>query len=272
MKVKQIPKSIYQSLKLSLLSNTKCNDNSNTLPVIVSLTTIPTRLSIVHLSVKSILAQKHKPKKIVLWLHESNKGAVPQKLKDLEGNLFEICFTPLDSPHVKLVPSLLKFPSEIIVTCDDDLLYQKNWLYLLYQEHLKNPNKIITNQSRIISYDDNGVLLPYKKWPTSYDHIIKTTALLPIGSAGTLYPVNSLSTTVTDIELMNKLTPKADDLWFKAMSLLAKTDSILAEKRAKGAIPIMGSQKQSLKKTNIGQDKNRAQWLNVIKYFNLKTN
>jgi hypothetical protein len=53
------------------------------------------------------------------------------------------------------------------------------------------------------------------------------------------------------------------------MSFLNKTDSILAENRAKPALPIIGSQQISLSSTNIKEDKNRVQWLALSKHFNV---
>lgn len=76
--------------------------------------------------------------------------------------------------------------------------------------------------------------------------------------------------TVFNQELFLQLTPKADDLWFKAMGLLKGTKSIQAQNSGKEPIPIWGSQKVSLKKGNIGMDKNRTQWQALTDHFQLK--
>lgn len=269
MKLKEIPISHYLSIMLDRMSLQELKEPLDTIPVLVSLTTIPSRLNLVHLTIRSILAQHKKPYKIILWVHKSLQGSIPERLKKLEGGIFEICFTSLDCAHMKLVPTLKKHPDATIVTADDDLMYNRHWLEKLYAEHLKNPSCIIANQTRIISYNSRKELLPYKQWPTNYDSKIKTARILPIGSAGALYPKCSLSEIVLDVSLFTKLAPKADDLWFKAMSLLNGTISLQAQELPKSPVPILGSQKVSLKKQNIGMDYNREQWVAISDYFDI---
>lgn len=256
-------------LRLKYTSLAQLKDDENTIPVVVSLTTIPSRLTKVHITIRSILSQTAKPKKVVLWVHESLRNQIPESLERLKGNIFEIAFTPLDCSHMKLILSLQKYPDDIIITSDDDLIYDTTWLEKLYGEHLKHQDCIIANQTRVITHGDDNTILPYKQWPTNYDPDIKTDRILPIGSAGALYPPNSLFEKVTDMALIEQLAPKADDLWFKAMSLLQGTTSLQAENQPKHPIPIMGSQTISLKKQNIGKDLNRKQWQNLTAHFNL---
>ena len=52
--------------------------------VIISLTSYPLRINYVHKTIKSLLEQTLKPKKIILWLAESE---FPNKNKDLPKNL-----------------------------------------------------------------------------------------------------------------------------------------------------------------------------------------
>lgn len=271
MKLKEIPLSIYHTLQLKLISTDSLHENKNELlPVVVSLTTIPTRLKTLHITIRSILNQSKKPKKIILWLNENHFELIPNNLKKLQGDRFEILSSPYTFSHRKLIHSLNKFPNQIIVTCDDDLIYRKNWLHLLYNAHIKTPKAVIGNQTRHIRYDQNGKIKPYKWWIYPEKSNINPNAILPIGAEGVLYPPNSLEEQVQDVDLFIKLAPKADDLWFKAMSLLKGTKSIQAEKTPKKAIPIFGTQAVSLKKHNIDQDKNRTQWEAITKYFAIK--
>jgi len=273
MKLKEIPSAIYHSLRLQAISFHKRQlDAVNVVPVIVSLTSIPTRLQTLHLVIRSLFDQEVLPKKIVLWLNDDLEKSIPKKLKQLENELFEIRFSKLHCSHRKLVHSLEAFPNEIIVTCDDDLMYRSDWLKLLYAAHLLNKTGIQANQTRYIRYSDTGELLPYTAWQLKKGDEFNQKAVIPIGAGGVLYPPNSLDNTVINSELFLQLTPKADDLWFKAMALLKETNSYLARERPKSPIPIFGSQKQALKKTNIGEDKNRVQWLAVTNYFNLNVN
>ena len=271
MKLKEIPVSIYTSIKLSSLSvKSILSETKEEIPVIVSLTSIPERLQTLHLTIRSILNQDVRPKKIILWLHESLKNKIPNKLSVLESDLFQIMFSDLTCSHRKLIHSLELFPEDIIITCDDDMMYRSNWLLLLYEEHKLHPNDIIGNQTRYIRYTKKGEIQPYRNWIYDDGITYNKSAVIPIGAEGVLYPPKKLSDTTTNSKLFLALAPKADDLWFKAMALLNGTNSILAKNRAETPIPILGSQKYSLKKSNIGGDKNRSQWLSLTQHFNIK--
>ena len=247
----------------------KLKRTTNEIPVVVSLASIPSRLHIVHIVIRSLLAQESRPKKIMLWLHEDLKDRIPKKLSRLEGDCFKIHYSKLTCSHRKLVHPLEVHPEKVIVTCDDDMIYRKDWLSLLYEKHLEAPLVIWANQTRSISYSSEGELLPYKNWPMSTTKSSNPKAVLPIGAGGTLYPPSSLDVTVLEEPLFLRLTPKADDLWFKAMSLKKGTYSKKTNNGSKLPIPIIDSQKESLKKSNIGHDKNRTQWLAVSTHFNL---
>jgi hypothetical protein len=270
MKVKEIPLSLYQTIRLRSISTQQLLLPGETLPVIVSLTSFEKRLDVADLPVRSLLAQKNKPEKIILWLHDTLRNKIPKKLSELVGPVFSIEFSDWDSPHLKLVRTLEKYPESLVATVDDDLIYRDAWLTKLYREHLGKPEHIISNQTRLIRYGQDNNVLPYAQWPTNYDPEIGGRQILPIGSAGALYPPGSLDDRFGDVALFLKLAPKADDLWFKAMSLLKGTPSAQAAERPKSPIPIMGSQTVSLKKENIDQDRNRAQWLALTEYFDLK--
>lgn len=264
-----MPISIYHSLRVLLGNVNFSGDAKNAIPVIVSLTSIPSRLTIVHLTIRSILLQSRSPKKIVLWLHEDLKSQLPKSLSKLCNGIFEIRYSNMTCSHRKLVHALEAFKNEIIITCDDDMIYHKDWLEQLYDAHKRHPDKIIANQTRCISYDSDGQLMPYKAWPSNLKVCQNEHATLPIGAGGTMYPPNSLFHDVTNSELFLGLTPKADDLWFKAMSLKKGTLSIQSRAKEKEPIPIFGSQKESLKKTNISEDKNRIQWQALADHYNL---
>ena len=100
MKVKEIPISLYSQIKLSSISKEKFIEKKEQIPVIASVASIPSRLGIVHLTIRSILNQSVLPKKIILWLHKDLKNKIPSKLKKLEGDIFSysifrfVQFTP----------------------------------------------------------------------------------------------------------------------------------------------------------------------------------
>ncbi|TCS41967.1 glycosyltransferase family 2 protein [Reinekea marinisedimentorum] len=241
--------------------------NAEELDVIVSLTTIPSRLNRVSYTVLSLLSQAKPPKKIFLWLHESLKEALPQSLLALEGPRFEIAFTEMDSSHCKLVPSLLRFPDQIIVTCDDDEMYSSFWLNDLWQAYLKSPDVIAAYRIRIVTKDDSGKVVNYKRWRSKIEQDTDLQHSIPLGYAGVLYPAGCLNKQVVDTELYMKLCPKADDLWFKAMGFLNGTGIQVVQSKGGYMKSLPGTQEVSLRYENIREDRNRTQWLALCDRF-----
>ena len=269
MKLKEYPYALYRSRQLlRLKAETLRSRPPEPVPVIVSLTSIPSRLNVVHITVRSLMSQTCLPEKIVLWLHHDLKNNVPPELSCLTGDLFEIRYVDLTCSHRKLVHSLEAFPGKVVVTADDDLMYESNWLAHLYESHRRSPHDIIGNTCRKISRDEHGVLLPYREWSHERRRGVTAEYLLAIGSDGVLYPPECLSSEATDSSLFLSLAPRADDLWFKAMSLRKGTQVRTSyHKEDKPVWPIIASQKIALKKQNVREDANRTQWLALSEHF-----
>lgn len=232
---------------------------SSELDVIVSLTTIPSRLGTVGYTVLSLLSQRQPPKKVVLWLHNSLKGRVPRLLDSLQGSRFDILFTEFDSSHCKLVPTLVVYPNEVIVTCDDDEMYSPVWLQGIWSAHQRSPSKIVAYRTRVVTKDNDGNLINYKQWGEA-ESDAELEHSIPLGYAGVLYPARCLNEAVTQENKYMALCPKADDLWFKAMGYLAGTKIALASVEEPFMISLPGTQKISLRHDNIREDRNRTQW------------
>lgn len=270
MKLKEYPASLWTSHRLSRLPHDLLHQRPDiTLPLIVSLTSIPSRLGRLHLTIRSLLAGAQKPERVVLWLNDALRGALPDSLRRMEGPLFEIRFAGLTSSHRKLVHALAAFPGATIVTCDDDVMYDSTWLVRLHNDHLRHPDSVIAHQCRRISYDEAGSLLPYRQWPTETRTDVAARELMPVGYGGVLYPPDCLHGDVCNADLFLTLAPGADDIWFKAMSLLRGTAVRRSSQPGDKPVPIIGSQSVSLQQTNIGLDRNREQWEAVSAHYSI---
>src|SRR5574343_1063945 len=161
MKIKELPAILWRSAQL-LSSYRALNERQGertVLPVVVSLPSIPSRLGTLHLTILSILDAPVRPAKIILWLNESLQGRLPKRLAGLQGECFEIRFAPGTSSHRKLVLTLREMPDATVVTCDDDVMYSRDWLGSLYAEHLAKPECIVGHICRVVAYADDGTLL-----------------------------------------------------------------------------------------------------------------
>ncbi len=246
------------------------NRQTESVPVIVSLTSIPSRLDTLHITIRSLMGQFARPEKIILWLNDALLEHVPKRLADLECELFEIRFSDQTCSHRKLVHALAAFPDKIIVTCDDDLIYGSDWLQRLYQSHQFHPHSIIGHECRKISRGSDGMLRPYRRWPYENKRGGSCAELMPIGFAGVLYPPESLSEQVLNAELYMQLSPKADDLWFKAMSYLKGTNVVRSYEPGAKPVPVIGSQLESLGRSNVKQGGNERQWQALSEYFQIE--
>ncbi|SMF13647.1 hypothetical protein SAMN02745866_00860 [Alteromonadaceae bacterium Bs31] len=272
MKPKELPGILFKALQLKLTSlETLQGANKQGLPVQVSLTSIPSRIDKLHYTIRSLMLQNCLPQRIVLWLHHELKAKIPRQLAILEGDLFSIRYSEFTCSHRKLVHTLEEFPDSIIVTCDDDVIYPVDWLEMLYQEHLVYPDQVIANRCNMIAYDSEGNTLPYRQWIKNVTPGTSSMAIMPAGYGGVLYPPGALLAETTDSKLYLKLAPKADDLWFKAMSFLNGTLCRRAEHVSQKPTPVLGTQSLTLGASNIKLDKNREQWDALRAHYQFKT-
>ena len=270
MKLKEYIPSSLQSWRLGKKSANLMLEGKKRIPVVASVKSFEPRLHLVHLAIRSVWSDEVVPQHTVLVLHQKHRESLPNSVKELEKAGLEIVFVESDRSHFKLLGVLSVNSSMPVVTFDDDVLYQKNWLNTLYQTHLQFPNQVVALQTRVISRSENGDWLPYKNWPTSYQNQSSSVATLPIGGAGVLYPPHFNTPELSNTELIERLCPKADDLWFKTMGLLRNFEVVMPEVLPNSALPIIGSQTVSLGKENIKEDRNRSQWIDLYKHFNLR--
>ena len=192
--------------------------------IIVSLTSFKTRIPKLWLVAESILRNKVKPDKFILYLQLDSMNEVPQKLKKLQNRGVEIvlCTTELRS-HNKYYHAMKEFPEDCIITIDDDIFYRDDLIESFIRLHKIYPNAIITNRAKSITKSSPL----YKEWPdtTTTGPDIK---ILPIGVGGVLYPPNSLHKDVFKKELIKELCYTADDIWLCCMGILQGTTKIFS--------------------------------------------
>jgi len=269
MKLKELPGSLWHSLRLRLAR--PATPAREPAPVTVTLTSIRSRLHALDIVVKSLLAQDTPPERIIVWLAEGLSGSVPKRVRRLEGDRFRIRFTPLTSSHKKLVTAVEEDPGRVYVTCDDDMIYPPEWLGRLWAQHLRHPDDIVANDVRAVRYDASGAPRPYEEWRLDPDESRDTAPeFMAVGYAGVLYPPGCFHADVADADLFLELAPRADDLWFKAMSHLAGTSVRRNPNPGAAPIPIPLTQGVALKTSNVGEDRNRTQWAELVKAYDLR--
>jgi hypothetical protein len=238
---------------------------------VVSLTSYPARINSVHVVVRSLLAQSVQPIKIVLYLSMDQFANldVPQSLRALESELFEVRMVPGDwRSYKKLLPALEDFSDLPIVTADDDTIYPRLWLEQLYTAHEADRGSILAHRATQIVLTAPGEFASYESWPwatTKSD----PTLTFATGAGGILYPVGGLHENVREYALAARLAPTADDIWFKAMALLAGTPTRKIHDGPVDYPSVRSSQRTSLRSVNVAGGRNLDQAEAVWEHFDL---
>ena len=238
--------------------------------VIVALTSFPARASRVHHAIRSILDQELQAERVVLYLAEDQFPGrrLPRGLTSLRESCLDVRFVADMRSYKKLLPALVDFPSSTIVTADDDVLYPRTWLSDLYRVHSTHPRDIVAHRATRMTYSSPRAFASYAEWPNA-DASGDPHLTFATGSGGILYPPGSLSPSVLDYGLAEKLAPTADDIWFKAMGLLNETGTRKVSNERVDFPSVLGTQRVSLRELNVGSGRNVAQATAVWDHFNL---
>ncbi len=242
--------------------------------IIISITSFPERIHILHLSLYSLLTQSIKAEKVILWLaHEQfpNKEAdLPSAILDLKEIGLEIYWCHDIKSYKKLIPALKEFPEHIIITADDDILYRKTWLEELLLSYEQDPKCIHAYRAHEIQFADNGSILPYMQWKHCVANHQPSFAHFATGAGGILYPPHCLDKEVFNEEGFMTLAPLADDIWFWAMALKNNTKTKIMSAEHSHTIEI-NAHSNDLKLYHINGTRggNDKQLKNVLTHYNL---
>ena len=250
---------------IRLLSKERINQTSNP-DIIVSFTTIPSRVHTVWKTVVSLKRQILLPGKIILWISEEELKLddLPKELTDLEDDFFEIRMVKDNlRSHKKYYYAFKEFRDKIIITVDDDFYYHKETVKKLLDSYMENPGKIISNRTRKIKYEKK-TLLSYKEWNVNTDRNDNKN-LLQIGVDGVLYPIEINRDKFINKDLFMDLSPFADDIWLNAISRKEGIEVIWTGNRLRN-IPIVKST-HSLEELNVGKGLNDIQIKRIREYF-----
>jgi hypothetical protein len=201
--------------------------------IIVSLTSYKKRLKTINLVIDSILNGNLVPNKIVLTLFYKDINFISENIKEyLLINKIILIIVNIDiKPHKKYFYVMQKYPYDIIITIDDDILYEKNTIELLYKSYLKYPKEISARRVHLIKYDKNGKSTSYNQWKKEYKFLKNPSFdLLATTGAGTLYPPNILKVNYSLIyDIFNCIT--SDDIFLKFIENKLKIKIVWVENK-----------------------------------------
>ncbi len=262
----------YSSLTSNKIGTCQAQYYGDQTQVIVSLTTYGLRIFDVYLTIESLLNQTYPPNRIILWLSEKEKGNdLPELLLKQQRRGLEIMYCKDILSYKKLIPSLKLFPNDVIITVDDDVIYNVDTLEFLIKSSRANPNCICANWCMKIKLNSTGVPESYRHWNPIGSTDKPSKLNFPIGCAGVLYPPHCLSNHVFDESTFMRICKFADDIWFKAMALMNDTKSIMTTHNAHEFTyydnPLW--QDKGLTQKNIKLDMNDTQLKAILDNFDL---
>lgn len=204
--------------------------------IIVTLTSIPSRMDFLPYTIKSIYNQTVEPDFIILYLAKSdfNDDTLPQSLKNIVGDRLIIKYVEDLRSHKKYYYTLCNYPNDIMITIDDDIIYSEKLIYNLLKKYEENPNSVVCSRSNIINrFGDNP--MSYNTWRGIEEYekrkIINNRDIFFTTGGGTLFPNWLLTKESIKKEKFMKLTTTADDVWLNYMVRLSNikiynTDSL----------------------------------------------
>ena len=250
-------------IRLAKLPKNGLNCEARKEKVIVSLTTFPARIEQCFYAIKSLMLQDYKADKIILWLAESQfpNHQLPPKYQQLISAGLMVRYCEDLRSHKKYFYALQEQKSdELVITFDDDIIFEENAISKLIKMHQKYPNCIICNRGLQMTVSEQKIL-PYQKWklctPLAVDH--PAYAVMPSTGAGCLYPYGIMPKETFDIEEAKRLAWSADDLWMRFNSLSAGVLVVKTREKIATLCNVTGSQREALTRfNNLEMENNRV--------------
>lgn len=198
--------------------------------VIVSLTTTADRIHLSYYSIKSILWQSRTPDTLLVNLSRHphlNDGGVPVTPAWLSNEPVTVRCVENTGPYRKLLPALSFAESkDIVVTADDDILYQRHWLEALMDLAQRHPGAIVCGKARRMTRTVWGGWQNYQSWP-AVTRQATGQDLLPVGCHGVVYRKDNIDLDFLYDRQFLRLAPRTDDLWFRMASYVMRTPVVV---------------------------------------------
>lgn len=194
--------------------------------LIVSLTSFEGRIFDTALAIESIMQGTVKPNRIILWLSEEDfhpGKELPVLLQRQKKRGLQIEYCENYRSYRKLIPAIQKYPDALIITIDDDAIYEPDLVERILNTHRKYPHDICACRMHRVKLDENRKPQSYLNWEFCVEQATDSPLNFPTGVGGVLYPPHCFSEEVTNAEVFTSICPLADDIWFYAMALLNNT-------------------------------------------------
>lgn len=248
---------LMENLFIRIYPLVKCelNNTDRKEKVVVSMTSFPARIDKAYYAIKSLMIQSYKPDRIIMWLAKEQfpNQNLPEKIRLLENKGVEIKWCDDLRSHKKYHYALQQQnDNEVVITYDDDIIYEYDSIEKLIKGHKQYPNSIICNRAHEITLDSNGNIQPYSEWKihSSLGTQEPSYLLMPSTGNGCLYPFHIMPDVTFDWQLAKKNALTADDIWMKYCSWINHVTIFKTRETIATLCNVIGSQKERLTQIN----------------------
>lgn len=242
--------------------------------VIVSLTSYGERIPELKYTLHSLVTQSVRPERIVVNIARDDEKFLTDEVRSFGRYGVEFFFCRDLRSYKKLLPTLERFPSSCIVTADDDICYEKDWLKRFCETHRKHPGDVLGHLVYKIAHG-NGKIAPYAAWVRNYRASPGERGVFIVGAKGALYPPGAFHPDIRREDLYLRLSPWGDDLWFHFMALLngktiRQVDRPLTNQCFVDPYREYGiSGGRTLTQQNVGRNLNDIQLRNILRHYGI---
>lgn len=188
--------------------------------IIVSMTTIPNRQKRLMDNLPALINQSFPYDKLIINIDDNLTEEDYKWYEDLKQYDPRIEINKSESKWRscnKLLPTLKKYPHDIIITLDDDVYYPKDTIKYLVEEHYKHPECIIAHEVNPIKINDDGSIT----YINGYDVKLLQVEWGKYLSNCALFPPYSFDEDLFDYDKMMECTNGThDELWFWVQSTI----------------------------------------------------
>ncbi|MBC2775891.1 glycosyltransferase family 2 protein [Rhizobium sp. AQ_MP] len=264
-RLKEVGLATWVRLKWWVAFHARSVSHRPTPGIVISLTSFPPRYPTLGLTLKSLLMQRVRPEKVLLWIAAKDMAAIPEEIRQLESNGLQILECEDFRSYNKFIHALRYYPDYKIAICDDDTYYPPHWLGDLLEPVAEN--QIAGHRLHLIHLDEHSQPLPYGDWLHEGGCREPTPLNFPTGVGGILLEARKFAPEVIDAATARRLSPTADDMWLYLMGRRAGCEFVRVGKPF-ALISWRSSQEVALWQTNnTGERANDRQLQALLMHF-----
>lgn len=242
--------------------------------LIVSFTTIPSRLNYLPSMIKSIFNQTIIPNRFIMYVYKDEfEGINLESILELEiKNGLEIVYVDENlRSHKKYFYAMKDNPNSIVVLVDDDIIYPRNTIKKLIASYRIYPQCVSAMRCHRIKLFSDGSLYPYNQWEYEI-----SGATIPsyfnffTSGGGTLFPPCTRNEDLFNKKNIKDLSFLADDVWLNFLAVKNGIKTVKATRYKGTPLTIDDNPEESLVYLNAVYGNNNDKCIkNMVDFYHI---